>query len=50
MAEFKLPTLGESATSGVIAKVLVNPGDSVSADQSILELETDKAVLEVPST
>ncbi|HEX8463559.1 MAG TPA: 2-oxo acid dehydrogenase subunit E2 [Abditibacterium sp.] len=50
MAEFKLPTLGESATSGVIAKVLVAPGDSVSADQSILELETDKAVLEVPST
>ncbi len=50
MAEFKLPTLGESATSGVVAKVLVNPGDSVSADQSILELETDKAVLEVPST
>ena len=50
MAEFKLPTLGESATSGVIAKVLVAPGDTVATDQSILELETDKAVLEVPST
>lgn len=50
MAEFKLPTLGESATSGIIAKVLVSPGDTVAADQSILELETDKAVLEVPST
>ena len=50
MAEFKLPTLGESATSGTVAKVLVAPGDTVSADQSILELETDKAVLEVPST
>lgn len=50
MAEFLLPTLGESATSGVVAKVLVNPGDSVEQDQPILELETDKAVLEVPST
>ncbi len=50
MAEFKLPTLGESATSGTVAKVLVAPGDTVAADQSILELETDKAVLEVPST
>ncbi|RYG70096.1 branched-chain alpha-keto acid dehydrogenase subunit E2 [bacterium] len=50
MAEFKLPTLGESATSGTVAKILVAPGDTVAADQSILELETDKAVLEVPST
>lgn len=50
MAEFKLPTLGESATSGTVAKVLVAPGDTVAADQPILELETDKAVLEVPST
>lgn len=50
MAEFLLPTLGETATSGVVAKVLVNPGDTVAQDQPILELETDKAVLEVPST
>ncbi len=50
MAEYKLPTLGESADSGVVAKLLVAVGDSVEQDQSILELETDKAVLEVPST
>jgi pyruvate dehydrogenase E2 component (dihydrolipoamide acetyltransferase) len=50
MAEFLLPTLGETATSGVVAKVLVAPGDTVAQDQPILELETDKAVLEVPST
>lgn len=50
MAEYKLPTLGESADSGVVAKLLVAVGDSISEDQSVLELETDKAVLEVPST
>jgi len=50
MAEFLLPTLGETATSGVVAKVLVSAGDTVAQDQPILELETDKAVLEVPST
>jgi pyruvate dehydrogenase E2 component (dihydrolipoamide acetyltransferase) len=50
MAEFKLPTLGETASQGVVAKVLVNPGDTVAQDQPVLELETDKAVLEVPST
>ena len=50
MAEYKLPTLGESADSGVVAKILVAPGDTIEQDQSVLELETDKAVLEVPST
>ncbi|RYX81911.1 branched-chain alpha-keto acid dehydrogenase subunit E2 [bacterium] len=50
MAEFLLPTLGETASSGVVAKVLVNAGDKVEKDQPVLELETDKAVLEVPST
>ena len=50
MAEYKLPTLGESADSGVVAKLLVAVGDSIEQDQSVLELETDKAVLEVPST
>lgn len=50
MAEYKLPTLGESADSGVVAKLLVAPGDTIEQDQSVLELETDKAVLEVPST
>lgn len=50
MAEFKLPTLGETASSGLIAKILVKSGDTVEKDQPVLELETDKAVLEVPST
>ena len=50
MAEYLLPTLGETASSGIIAKVLVSPGDTVAQDQPVLELETDKAVLEVPST
>lgn len=46
--EFKLPELGENITSGTIARVLVSKGDSVSKGQSILEVETDKAVVEVP--
>ena len=50
MAEYKLPTLGESADSGVVAKMLVAAGDTIEQDQSVMELETDKAVLEVPST
>lgn len=50
MAQFLLPTLGETATSGVVAKVLVSAGEKVEPDQPVLELETDKAVLEVPST
>ena len=50
MAEYKLPTLGESADSGVVAKLLVAAGDTIEQNQSVMELETDKAVLEVPST
>lgn len=46
---FKLPELGENVDSGTITSVLVNVGDSVSIDQPLLELETDKAVVEVPS-
>jgi pyruvate dehydrogenase E2 component (dihydrolipoamide acetyltransferase) len=48
--EFKIPELGENVTSGDVVRVLVKPGDSVSKDQPILELETDKATIEVPST
>ena len=46
--EFKLPDLGEGIEKGEIVSVLVSPGDAVEADQSILELETDKAVVELP--
>jgi len=46
--EVKLPDLGENITSATILSVLVKEGDSVTAEQSMLELETDKATLEVP--
>jgi pyruvate dehydrogenase E2 component (dihydrolipoamide acetyltransferase) len=49
MAEFKLPELGENITTGTVTKVLVNVGDKVEKDQPVIELETEKAVVEVPS-
>ena len=48
--EFKIPELGENVTSGDVVRVLVKPGDTVQKDQPLLELETDKATIEVPST
>jgi pyruvate dehydrogenase E2 component (dihydrolipoamide acetyltransferase) len=48
--EFKIPELGENVASGDVVRVLVKPGDAVTRDQPILELETDKATIEVPST
>jgi len=48
--EFKLPELGENIVSGTVTKVLIAVGDSVAVDQPIIELETDKAVVEIPST
>jgi len=47
--EFKLPDLGEGMAEAEIRKWLVNEGDSVSEHQSVVEVETDKAVVEVPS-
>lgn len=47
--DIKLPELGENIAQGTISKVLVKVGDNVKKGQNILELETDKAVLEVPS-
>ena len=46
---FALPELGESIESGDVVQVLVAVGDHVAAEQSVLEIETDKAVVEVPS-
>ena len=46
--EFRLPELGENVTSGTIAKVLVAVGDQITAGQNVLEIETDKAVAEIP--
>lgn len=49
MAEFKLPDVGEGIESGTVVAVLVAVGDTIEKDQPVLELETDKAVVEVPS-
>ena len=50
MIEFKLPELGENIEQGDLVRLMVEPGASVSAGQSVMELETDKAVVEVPSS
>ncbi|MBI4165394.1 MAG: 2-oxo acid dehydrogenase subunit E2 [Acidobacteria bacterium] len=47
--EFRLPELGENIAAGDVLKVLVAPGDAIQPDQPVLELETDKATIEVPS-
>jgi pyruvate dehydrogenase E2 component (dihydrolipoamide acetyltransferase) len=49
MAEFILPNLGDGVAQGDVLKVLVKAGDSIAVDQAVLELETDKATIEVPS-
>ena len=50
MIDFKLPELGENISAGDVMRVLVKPGDTVATDQAVLELETDKATIEVPSS
>ena len=47
--EYKLPDLGEDIETGDVIGVYVGPGDSVSEDQPLLEIETDKAAIEIPS-
>jgi pyruvate dehydrogenase E2 component (dihydrolipoamide acetyltransferase) len=47
--EFKLPNLGEGVDSGDVVGVSVKAGDSVSKGQSMLEVETNKAVMDVPA-
>ncbi|MDQ7817811.1 MAG: 2-oxo acid dehydrogenase subunit E2 [Melioribacteraceae bacterium] len=49
ICEFKIPTLGENISSAQIIKVLVKQGDKIEVDQVVLEIETDKATVEVPS-
>ena len=48
--EFTLPSLGENIKAGDVLRVLIKAGDAVTVDQPVLELETDKATVEVPST
>ena len=50
MIEFKLPELGENIEQGDLLRLMVAPGTTVSEGQSVMELETDKAVVEVPSS
>ena len=47
--KIKVPTLGESVTEATVSKWLKSTGDKVSADEPIVELETDKVNVEVPS-
>src|SRR5579885_3161194 len=48
--DFNLPELGENIAAGDVLRVLVKPGDTLQKDQPVLELETDKATIEVPSS
>lgn len=48
--DIKLPALGDNIESGDVLEVKVREGDVVTKDQGIVELETDKATVEVPST
>jgi pyruvate dehydrogenase E2 component (dihydrolipoamide acetyltransferase) len=47
--EFKLPDLGEGITEAQVIRVLVREGDRVEEDQYLMEVETDKAAVEIPS-
>jgi pyruvate dehydrogenase E2 component (dihydrolipoamide acetyltransferase) len=49
-SEFKLPELGENIDQGDLVRLMIAPGARVSEGQPVMELETDKAVVEVPSS
>jgi pyruvate dehydrogenase E2 component (dihydrolipoamide acetyltransferase) len=48
--EFKLPELGENIESGDLVRLMIKPGASIAEGEPVMELETDKAVIEVPSS
>lgn len=50
MSELKIPELGENVAGGDVTRVLVKVGDVIARDQTVLELETDKATVDVPSS
>jgi pyruvate dehydrogenase E2 component (dihydrolipoamide acetyltransferase) len=50
MQEFKVPELGENVAQGDVTRVLVKVGDTIAREQPVVELETDKATIEVPSS
>jgi len=47
--EFRFPDVGEGITEGEVVRWLVKEGDEVKADETLAEIETDKAVVEMPS-
>ncbi|MBX3489551.1 2-oxoglutarate dehydrogenase complex dihydrolipoyllysine-residue succinyltransferase [Parvibaculum sp.] len=47
--EIRVPTLGESVTEATVAQWFKKPGDQVTADEPLVELETDKVTVEVPA-
>jgi pyruvate dehydrogenase E2 component (dihydrolipoamide acetyltransferase) len=47
--EFRLPELGENIDSGDVIKILVSEGETITKEQSVIEIETDKATIEVPA-
>ena len=47
--EFKLPDLGEGIAEAQIIRVMIQPGERIEEDQSLMEVETDKAAVEIPS-
>jgi 2-oxoglutarate dehydrogenase E2 component (dihydrolipoamide succinyltransferase) len=49
LAEARVPVMGESVSEGTVGSWLVQPGDTVKQDQALMEIETDKVAVEVPS-
>ena len=49
MADFALPHLGENINEADVLKILVAEGDVIAVEQPIIEIETEKATLDVPS-
>ena len=47
--EFKLPELGENISAGTVTKIMIVVGEPVAMNQATIEIETDKAVVEIPS-
>ncbi len=49
MVDVKFPDVGEGVTEGTLVKWLVKVGDNIKADQPVAEIETDKAIVEIPT-
>src|SRR6266516_5117581 len=47
--EFKLPDLGEGLTEGAVARWLVSEGQEIAEDDPLVEIQTDKTTVEIPS-